>query len=60
MNIKLTKTELEYLTTLLETELDLSLRDLRRHSDSKSISNALNLEIKKSNSILKKLTITKR
>lgn len=60
MNIKITKTELEYLITLLQNEQDLYRRDLRRHSDSESISKDLNLEIKKSGSILKKLTITKR
>jgi len=56
MNIKLTKIELEFLIVLLDVELDLKKRDLRRHFNSKTISKELRAEEKKLNSILNKLT----
>ena len=56
MNIKLTKIELEFLIVLLDVELDLKKRDLRRHLNSKTISKELRAEEKLLNSILKKLT----
>ena len=56
MNIKLTKKELEFLVFLLDVELDLKKRDLRRHFNSKDISKELRAEEKLLNSILKKLT----
>ena len=56
MNIKLTKIELEFLVALLDVELDLKKRDLRRHFNSKTISKELRAEEKLLNSILNKLT----
>ena len=56
MNIKLTKIELEFLVALLDVELDLKKRDLRRHFNSKTISKELRVEEKLLNSILNKLT----
>jgi len=56
MNIKLTKIELEFLVALLDVELDLKKRDLRRHLNSKTISKELRAEEKLLNSILNKLT----
>tara|TARA_R100000697_G_scaffold18826_1_gene25885 strand:- start:22 stop:201 length:180 start_codon:yes stop_codon:yes gene_type:complete len=56
MNIKLTKIELEFLIALLDVELDLKKRDLRRHLNSKTISKELRAEEKLLNSILNKLT----
>ena len=56
MNIKLTKIELEFLIVLLDVELDLKKRDLRRHLNSKTISKELRAEEKLLNSIFNKLT----
>ena len=56
MNIKLTKIEQEFLVALLDVELDLKKRDLRRHINSKTISKELRAEEKLLNSISNKLT----
>ena len=56
MIIKLTKIEQEFLVALLDVELDLKKRDLRRHINSKTISKELRAEEKLLNSISNKLT----
>jgi len=60
MNIKITKTEKDFLIRCLSDEHDIAQKDLRVHRDSDSIVKDLNSKIKISKSILDKLTITKR
>jgi len=60
MNIKLTKTEKDFLIRCLSDEYDIAQKDLRVHRDSDNIVKDLNSKIKISKSILDKLTITKR
>jgi len=55
MNIKLTKTEKDFLINCLNDEHDIAFLDLKRHQDSDSIVKDLNLKIKISKSIINKL-----
>ena len=55
MDIKLTKTEKDFLINCLNDEHDIAFLDLRNHQDSKEIVKDLNSKIKISKSILDKL-----
>ena len=60
MNIKITKTEKDFLINWLSDDLYIANDDLRRHQGSKEIVKELTQKIKIFKSVINKLTIKKR